>query len=284
MRTIAWPLLLVLLLSACGGNSRMSLEEFQDRAREVADRWHGSDADRTWREGFVPLRGLNVAQRQPMPAWVRVSEHNGTFALDTDLPTDSPSSARLRWPGGSTLTVPLVTAATAYAELSKPADFIEEECPPKGCIPLRVTGAELGEVPVSTSRGTVQVPAWHFTVKGFKGRFSHLAVHPSAITSRPVPREGEYEEVMAFDLVPEKPRELLLQYGHGTCDKIHHARAYETAELVVVDVDTENDGGACNDMLAVARIAVTLDRPLGDRMLLDSGTGLPVTRGVPTPR
>ncbi|SFI71428.1 hypothetical protein SAMN05216275_104340 [Streptosporangium canum] len=198
MRTLVWPLLLVMVLSACSSNNRVSPEEFQGRAREVAGRWHGSEADRTWREGFVPLWGLNVEQRKPMPDWVRVSKHNGVFVLDADLSTDSPSSGRLRRPAGSTMTVPLVTAAAAYAELSKAPDFIEEECPTKGCIPLRVTHAELGEVPVITSWGTVQVPAWHFRVKGVKERFSHVAVHPSAITPRPVPRKNEYEEVLAL--------------------------------------------------------------------------------------
>ncbi len=33
-------------------------------------------------------------------------------------------------------------------------------------------------------------------------------------------------------------------------------------------------------MLKTATITVTLTRPLGDRLVLDYGTGLPVVRGV----
>ncbi|MFC4898216.1 hypothetical protein ACFQVD_27940 [Streptosporangium amethystogenes subsp. fukuiense] len=275
MRKTIWFLSLALLLSACGYNG-MSPGEFQDRAGEVAERWHDSEEDRAWRTGFVPLEDLDIQPRERIPDWVPLSVHNGAWSLDVELPADTPPSRRMSWPDGSTLTVPLVTAATAYAERSKAADFIDEECPPGGCTPLRVTGAELGEVPLRTSRGTIQVPAWHFTVKGVKERFSRVAVHPSQISPRPARREGEHEEVMAFDLTPAKPRDLLLRYGHGSCDQIHGARAYETEDLVVVDVDEETSDRLCNLMLLTARITITLNKPLGNRLLLDSGTGLPV--------
>lgn len=124
----------------------------------------------------------------------------------------------MRWPDGSVSAVPVVTAASAYAEFSKPAALIEEECPAKGCRPLRVTGVKLGD--------------------------------------------------------------LLLRYGYGACDTIHGARAYETDDLVVVDVNEEGSGGACILLLKTATISVTLARPLGDRLVLDSGTGLPVVPGV----
>ncbi len=119
------------------------------------------------------------------------------------------------------------------------SDFIEEDCPTKGCRPLRVAGAELGEVPLKTSRGTIQVPAWLFTVEGVEQKYVHVAVAPSAVTARPERVPGGDEEVMAFDLIADKPNELLLEYGYGACDSIHGARAYETDQLVVVDVDEE---------------------------------------------
>ncbi len=254
----------------------MSSGEFQDRAREV-DRWRGSKDDLAWRTGFVPLEGPDIPPPlQRIPYWAALSAHNGAWALDVALPAESPRAAPLSWPDGSTLTVPLVEAATAYAELSRPADFIEEECPQGGCTTLHVTGAELGDAPLRTGRGTIRVPVWYFTVKGVKGKFGWMAVAPSAIAPRPVQRDGEYEEVMAYDLDPARPRDLLLRYGHGRCDKIHGPRAYETDDLVVVDVDLENSGKPCTLELIGARTSVTLAKPLGDRLLLDSGTGLPV--------
>ncbi|WP_371785076.1 hypothetical protein [Streptosporangium subroseum] len=115
------------------------------------------------------MDGLDVEPEwMGMPGWVGVSKTNGAWALDVDLPTGSPTGTQLRWPDGSTLTVPLITAATAYAERSKPDDFVEEDCPPGGCTTLRVTGAELRDIPLLTSRGIIQAPAWHFTVEGVK--------------------------------------------------------------------------------------------------------------------
>ncbi|MER6007119.1 hypothetical protein ABT120_51870 [Nonomuraea angiospora] len=176
--------------------------------------------------------------------------------------------------------MPLITAERAYAEFSKPAGLIEEECPAKGCRLLRVTGARLGKVPLETSRGAIQVPAWMFTVEGVEQKKVHVAVDPSAVTARPEREQGSVEEVMAFDLAAGKPRELLLRYGYGACDTVHGARAYETGQLVVVDVDEEDSGSGkpCPDILKTATTTVTLARPLGDRLVLDSGTGLPVLR------
>ncbi|MFF4776488.1 hypothetical protein ACFY05_26865 [Microtetraspora fusca] len=276
-RVVICALALILLVSACGLGGRMSPGEFQDRAREVVERWHGSKDDLAWRTGFVPLEGPDIPPPlQRIPDWAPLSVHNGAWALDVALSGEAPRGAQLSWPDGSTLTVPLVAAATAYAELSRPADFIDEECPPGGCTTLHVTGAELGDAPLRTGRGTIRVPVWYFTVKGVRERFGWMAVDPSAIASRPVQRDGEYEEVMAYGLDPVRPRDLLLQYGHGRCEEIHGARAYETDDLVVVDVDLEDSGGPCTLELIEARTTVTLARPLGDRLLLDSGTGLPV--------
>ncbi|WP_204059563.1 hypothetical protein [Microbispora corallina] len=86
----------------------------------------------------------------------------------------------------------------------------------------------------------------------------------------------------AFDLVAGRPAALLLRYGVGACDTVHGARAYETGRLVVVDVDEESVGSGepCPAILTTATTTVTLARPLGDRLVLDSGTGLPVLRGL----
>jgi hypothetical protein len=284
---------LVLFLSACGGvphasprgSHGASSDEFERRAREVAERWQGSADDHAWREGFVALevlnpQGWNHAGR--IPAWVNRSSHNGAWQLAAELPKNSPRSADVRWPDGEVSQVPLITAASAYEEFSGPADLIEDECPAQGCRPLRVTGAELGKVPLETSRGTIRVPAWLFTVEGVEQKKVHVAVDPSAVTARPERVRGDVEEVRAFDLVAGKPNELLLRYGYGACDTVHGARAYETNQLVVVDVDERRSDSAavCPDVLKTATITVTLARPLGDRLVLDSGTGLPVLRGL----
>ncbi len=281
----------MLLLASCGGfpqflwggSERASADEFEARAREVVERWQGSADDRAWREGFVALEVLNPQGWKyvpRIPSWVNLSSHNGVWRLATELPADSPGHAEVRWPDGEVSQVPVITAARAYAEFSKPADLIEEACPAAGCRPLRVTGAKLGRVPLETGRGAVRVPAWLFTVEGVEQKKVHVAVDPSAVTVRPQWMHGG--EVMAFDLVEGKPGELLLRYGYGTCDIVHGARAYETDRLVVVDVDEEADSRSevCPLILKTDTTTVTLARPLGDRLVLDSDTGRPVLRGL----
>jgi hypothetical protein len=279
-RTIA-GLCLVLLLASCTWSNRVSPGRFEARAREVVARWDGSAGDRAWRSGFVLLGGLqDRGGWTDPPLWVTLSTENSVWKLAAELPAGPLADAPVRWPDGSVSEVPLVTAIDAYAEFTRPADFIEEECPAKGCRPLRVTGAELGETTLETSRGTIRVPAWLFTVKGVESKFVYVAVAPSAITPRPQAAEGGSEEVKGFDLVAGKPHDLLLEYGYGSCDRVHGARAYETGKLVVVDVDEEGSGGICDLALHMDTTTVTLTRPLGDRLVLDSGTGLPVVRGV----
>lgn len=293
MRRVIACLSLMLHLSSCGGvpqsspggSHGASPDEFEMRAREVAEHWQGSDDDRAWRKGFVALEVLNPHGWNHVgriPAWVNRSSHNGAWRLAADLPAGSPARADVQWPDGEVSQVPLITAASAYAEFSKPAGLVEEECQAWGCRPLRVTGARLGRVPLTTSRGTIQVPAWLFTVEGVEQKKVHVAVDPAAVTARPERMQEGIEEVMAYDLVAGKPHDLLLRYGHGACDTVHGPRAYETDQLVVVDMDEEDSssGEPCPAILKTATTTVTLARPLGDRLVLDSGTGVPVLRGL----
>ncbi|MFD9948124.1 hypothetical protein ACFWYW_55140 [Nonomuraea sp. NPDC059023] len=295
MRKMIACLSLVLFLCSCGvvhqaptgGSPDASADEFDRRAREVAQRWHGSADDRAWRTGFVALEVLNPQgwnHVRQIPAWVNRSAHNGVWQLAAELPKASPERADVRWPDGEVSQVPLISAASAYAQFSRPAKLIEEDCPARGCRPLRVIGARLGKVPLQTSRGTIQAPAWMFAVEGVEQKKVHVAIAPSAVTARPERVQGDIEEVMAFELTAGKPHELLLRYGYGACDTVHGARAYETDQLVVVDVDTRDSGSGevCPAMLKTATTTVALARPLGERLVLDSGTGLPVLRGLKT--
>ncbi|WP_090769950.1 hypothetical protein [Nonomuraea maritima] len=83
----------------------------------------------------------------------------------------------------------------------------------------------------------------------------------------------------AFDLVAGEADELLLRYGYGACDSVQGARAYQVV-VVGVDERRSSSAGMCPDVLKTATITVTLARLLGDRLVLDLGTGLPVLRGL----
>ncbi|GIH22277.1 hypothetical protein Aph01nite_05870 [Acrocarpospora phusangensis] len=98
-------------------------------------------------------------------------------------------------------------------------------------------------------------------------------------------REGSEEgwaglqEVFTYETVT--PQELKLSYGHGACDSTFGARVYETAQVVVVDVDVREDYvQVCTAIMLTDQIGVRLDEPLGTRVVLDSRSGLPASRGT----
>lgn len=230
-----------MLAAACGSaRAPVTADEFAERAREVAERWQSSAEREPWIEGFVPLRNLTVEPDWGrMPRWVGRSLINSAWKLETELPVEVPAPAVLRRVDGGTLSVPVLAATTAYAGLSKPKSFVDEECPTKGCRPLRVIAVARGEATMPSSRGDVRVPTWDFTVKGVQEPFQRVAVDPAAMGGPPRPVNDGIQEVRTYEL--RAPAELQLSYLHGTCDTTHGSRVHETPEVVVVDVDVRRD-------------------------------------------
>jgi hypothetical protein len=63
---------------------------------------------------------------------------------------------------------------------------------------------------------------------------------------------------------------------HGTCDTTYGSRVHETPEAVVVDVDVRRDDVQfCNAMGKTDQVDIALREPLGRRVVLDSGSGVP---------
>ncbi|WP_156056628.1 hypothetical protein [Streptosporangium roseum] len=273
-----FPAVALLVLTAACGSSRapVTADEFTDRAREVAERWQSSAEREPWIGGFVPLRNLTVeADWGRTPRWVGRSTINSAWKLETELPSQAPAPAELRWADGSTLSVPVLAATAAYAGFSKPKSFVDEECPAKGCRPLRVIAVARGEATMPSSRGEVRVPTWDFTVKGVPEPFRRVAVDPAAMGGPPRPPDDGIQEVGTYEVLA--PTELRLSYLHGTCDTTYGARVHERPEAVVVDVDVRRDDvEVCNAMGKTDRIGVTLREPLGRRVVLDSSSGVPL--------
>ncbi|GAB1822166.1 hypothetical protein [Herbidospora sp. RD11066] len=275
LRRIAFVGLALLLLSGD------AFAGFQSRAREVAARWQGSALDRAWRTGFVSLEVLNPwgwDRAGRVPYWAARSAHNGAWELDAELPDEAPAPVELSWPDGSTSRVPVVPAAAAFEKFRHGPDLNEDPCPKK-CRPLVVTGVELGRVPLETSRGVIQVPAWKFAVRDVDRPFVHVAVEPSAVTEKPRPAKGFHRHFWKAEPVAGRPAELRVRYGFGECDVVRGPFVHETDQVVVIGMETtlRPDAGACNEMLLTDTATVRLSRPLGDRIVLDLGTWLPVT-------
>jgi hypothetical protein len=93
---------------------------FTERAAQVAEAWRASRSDESWRQGFVPLGDLTV-----LPQDVRFTDDtklaygNGWFRSTARLSTEAPSGGAVRFAGGDTLSVPLISAADAYRQIDK---------------------------------------------------------------------------------------------------------------------------------------------------------------------
>jgi hypothetical protein len=280
---------------------------FDRRAVEVAKAWRASGSSESWRHGFVPLGDLTV-----LPPDARFSDDtklafgNGWFRSTVPLPADVPADGTVRFSGAETLSVPLTSAAEAYRAIDKgdppcsaesgssvggvpPAVQTAGPENPSGtkstvlpapCTSLTVTGVKLGTVQLRTSRGEATVPAWLFTVDELAGALARVAVAPAAIgavpSSSPPPFQPDSTLVGAQDLAKVDGPELAYRLLVGACDKDITPLAYEAEDVVVVGGQVTRSAGACVAMAKIVPVTVTLDTPLGDRLVLDVGTGAPL--------
>ncbi|CAM5248233.1 hypothetical protein [Streptomyces coeruleorubidus] len=281
-------LLLVLALSAAGagaaagcGTAEAGRTEpapsprSKDRAHRVAEAWDGSRAAAQWRAGYHP-----VAPVVQLPAGGlrddadRRAYATGTFDLKAPLPSARGKSGRVTWKDGGSLTRPLVAAERAYRALdgnSAPG--------PR----LTVTKAESGDMTVLTSRGPATVPAWLFTLEGYATPLKTAAVNPSEVPKSPVAPLGQDvpTDVLAplggLTKVAEDGRSVTVVAHHGSCDDGPVVTALETRGSVVLSASvTGTDDGPCTSDLRGEKVTVKLDRPVGDRVVLDAFTGRPV--------
>jgi hypothetical protein len=68
--------------------------------------------------------------------------------------------------------------------------------------------------------------------------------------------------------VAGEPNTLEVAFTGGACDVSRVAYAHETPQVVVVGVEIIASGDVCIDIGVPSTARVTLDEPLGDRLLL----------------
>ncbi|MDN0198709.1 hypothetical protein [Streptomyces sp. S.PNR 29] len=250
-----------------------------DRARQVADAWDGSPAAEAWREGYYPM---GEAVQLPEDAFRNEADKQAyasqNFALRGDLPVPERKEGQARWQDGGSLTLPLMGPREAYETL----DRNSAEAPH-----LTVTGAELGEMTLATSRGPATVPAWLFTLEGYDTPLKRAALRPSKLPEAPIGPAAQAPSDALWNLdhlvaVAAGGRTVTVAAHHGSCDDGPAVDVLETDGSVVLSasvVGTED--GPCTAQLLSQEVDVKLDRPLGDRVLLDAFTGRPVPYGRP---
>ncbi|MFI1280645.1 hypothetical protein ACH4U5_07715 [Streptomyces sp. NPDC020858] len=252
------------------------------RMQQVAAAWEGSAALRQWREGFHPL---DPQDWQP-PGGFRSGQDKaayaaGNFVLRTGLP-DTPPATPVHWPDGSTLLLPLQTAAQTYGELDGGLDRDPDREPA-----LQITGVRFGETTVRTSRGPARVPAWLFAVEGYDTPLARIAVGPQELPKPPVePLEGidgGTASLFGHSGAPDATA-FSVTAGHGSCDGGVAVDALEGAGTVVLagrilPGAELPPGAACDAAMRMQSVPVTLSRPVGGRIVVDAATGAPLERG-----
>lgn len=254
---------------------------FQERAAAVAKAWQDVGMSRAWATGFVPLQELTVE-----PAWtpngdLKASYGNGWIRAPSPLP-DTTAQGCVRFPDGTSLSVALVGAQTAYSQL--PERF--GDCPTAGepptCQWLTITAARRSTTRIGTSRGPAIVPVWRYTVAGLRQPLLRVAVAPSAMTSIPrVPLPDDVAPagvVGAMRLLSSRGDSVAFDIGIGACDTDPRGLVWESPELVVIggSVTASDAGTPCTAALLLHRVQVRTRQPVGTRPIVDALSGSPL--------
>lgn len=302
-------LIAAVTLAACGKGGEgadagdpVADDAFAPRAAQVAEVWRTLPPTGVWSTGFVPLGGLTLKPAtgpdgQPLDEATSTALNAGFLVLETSLPKKSADEGEIAFPDGTPMKVGLVDAERAWQDLAPadPADCTStpDDPAPDGsggpddttshkvpCSTLRVTGVELGTVPLQTSRGSATVPAWLFTVDGLSGPIARVAVSPDDIDEVPqvdVPEAGDMTGlVSAQDLVSVEGNTVTYRLGVGACDIDIKPLFLETDSAVVVAGSAKTTGETCIDMLKYEPVTITLSKPLDSRPLVSAHTGQPV--------
>jgi hypothetical protein len=147
---------------------------------------------------------------------------------------------------------------------------------------MTVTKVTLAMAPFSTDRGQQALPAWQFSFRGVSGPASVLAVATAArfwpAGLKPLPsldrasqpgRGGRVLKLATWG-APE---------GTGSCQATYSVRQASSAHAVALYVvETPHGGGSgvCPADAAQVTVTVTLPAPLGNRVLVDALTSMPI--------
>jgi hypothetical protein len=207
---------------------------------------------------------------------------NGHLLPTGKLPDAPAEDAEVTWQNGDRETVGLLSAEDALGRIIAG----RAECP--GCVPLEVTGARLGTMRVATTRGLATAPAWEFTIKGSAVRVKRLAADGAGTVRVTPPSWDPYATPAGLAINSASGstagRRLTVEFtgspqpASEPCGIDYTAEAVESGAAVVVYlIETRHAADEACTAIGFTRTAVAeLDRPLGERAVLDVTQGLPV--------
>jgi len=267
------------------GKSGGNVAAFDARAKLVAAAWDRAGLAKEWLTGLVlvqPVQLIVPGGKDFATGDQKIAFEDGRFTLAGQLPA-APLTGKVRWLGGATATVRLLTATQAYRMLATEQPCPGQPCPP----PLAVTGAKPGTVLVWTSRGKAVVPAWTFTVPSLPSPITLAALAPGSYQTQPdhlpgLPSGGlDGFNGAGLGLVSADGRQIHVMVGKSPCDTKSGALVYETPTAVVVGAWTYNPhpDAPCAASLEMGAVPVRLARPLGHRVVLSVADGRPLAPG-----
>lgn len=224
-----------------------------------------------WRNGYYPLEdGLQFPQNGPM---------SKDLVLRGALPPTPRQVGQVTWQRGGSLTLPLTGARKAYETV------IHQSKP--GGPHLVVTQVKLGEMTLWTSRGPATVPAWLFTLEGYDTPIKQAAVSPR-LPAPPIKPDNlpprELTSVGGPVEVAPDGRSLSVYTMHGDCDDGAAVEVLETGGRVVLYAHVVGQRNVvCDAAARTIKVNVKLQRPIGDRLLLDALSGQPLPYRVDRP-
>lgn len=225
-----------------------------------------------------------IGQILPWPGFLSTAWARGKLELAADLPAVQESTV-VELPDGR-VEMPIITARDAHAEVSKPHGLTTEPSNSR----VTVTHVWLASHQFETDRGLLTLPAWHFVATEARKPLVWPALNPSAFW-----RFGEFGR--SFDAQVTKVEQdgrrltVLMPVERQPCGKDKptirlEPLVFESRTAVAVGLRGRpgptlpvDAPMACNDDLRLVPYQVTLSRPLGARVLVDSqGTPAPMVQ------
>ena len=274
------------------GASQEPMDRLHQQAHDALARW----ADAVRKSGGASITFVGDLTGQIGEWETAVGENNksalyaGLVEAPKGVPDDPPSSDKVRWLDGSTVDVRVLAAAKTLAALIAAATSTCDDCQP-----LEVTDAQQATGLVDTSRGPANTPIWVYSIAGSSVKVTRVAVDES-VTVQPPPWNAD-----------DPPQGLAIQSATGSadskrltvsfvgapdgadkpCGEDYTAEAVESDLAVVIIVEGHPyDGPApsnlgCRLVGALRTAKVTLEKPLGKRVVLEVQQGLPVSVTAP---
>lgn len=264
--------------------ARPASDDFRERADALGTQLRSTGTLETYRTRLA-LFEPRVIETGYESSELKILFGYGGFVAGPEIP-DAVGTGTITLEDGSTRTVQTIGARTAIevATTGAPGCDAVEEAVEVAC-PATMTRAEKGTYDLRTNRGRATVPVWKFWAEGLKTPYVVVAVSESDLASQ-LPPQGdrvlqnlpEVDGLLgAMQQESVEGRSLTVGVGHGACDRDVAGHVVELDDMVVVGGTTSGfEGVACTAQLLTSPVVFQLGRPLGDRPVIDIGSGNPL--------